>query len=874
MIGREAETALLERVIEEARDGRSGVLVVRGEPGVGKSVLLEHAVARAEGMRILKAVGIESEAELAYAGLHQIFRPVLDRIERLPQPQAAALRSAFALSDETVDERFRVLLGVLGLFAEVADEGPVVCLVDDAQWLDQASAEALVFAARRFVAEPIALLFAARGTPEPAFAAPGLPELRLSALSPTEARVLVTQRLGMHVSSNAVEWVLAGANGNPLALLELPAALTPAQLAGREPLAGRVPPPTSVEQAYLERLGRLPDDARAILLIAAAEDTGDRATVARAAAGLGLDADALAPAEAEGLVHVRGDRIDFRHPLVRSAVYRGAGFAERESAHRALAAIFTSARDVDRRAWHRAAATVGVDADVAAELEQSAARARARGGHAAASAALERAATLTPDGPDRGRRFVDAARSASMAGLDERAAALSHRAEDVVADPLLRAEIARVRGVGQLRRGRPADAYAALLDAARDVGPLAADKAAELLSDAAIAAGLSGAVDARIVYRVAQTLDRAPLEHPWASVVQIMVGIDGVNGGDIGGGAELIARGQAQAEASDDAIQLMWAGLGAIALGDDARAGDVLARAAASARAVGSLATLALALGMRSPPLFVQGRFDEAGVDAAEAVRLARETGATNLVPHPLSVGAAVAGVRGREDEARAQAEDAIGLAASHGVGLAAGTGIWTLGMLDLVHGRYVQALDRLNALRRPRPGYGHPVVAIRTIPDRIEAAVRAGQAEDAAAELTAYEAWVGHSRAAWAEARLASCRALLADGDEAARLFEDAVRGGDNGHPFDHCRMQLLYGEHLRRTRRRIEAREQLRSALATFEQLGAVPWAERAASELRATGETARKRDPSTIDQLTPQELQIARLVADGNSNKEVAA
>src|SRR5262245_42192439 len=368
LIGRAAETAAIEGLLANAREGRSGVLVVRGEAGVGKSALLEHAVAKAGGFRILRGVGVEVESELAYAALHQILRPVFDRIDRLPEPQAASLRAAFALSDETVDERFRVSLGVLGLVAEVAEETPLLCVVDDAQWLDQASADALVFVARRLEAETVVLLFAARDDEDRPFVAPGLSELRPPSLSPRDAHLLLAERLGSTVAAGVIDWLVESANGNPLALVELPSNLTPAQLPGHDPLSGRLPPATSVEQVYLERIERLPPSVRKVLVVAAAEETGSRATIERAAAEVGLDVEELEAAEAAGLLRIDAARLEFRHPLVRSAVYRGAGFRDREGAHRAVAAVLDRRVDADRPAWHRAAATVGTDEEGADEL--------------------------------------------------------------------------------------------------------------------------------------------------------------------------------------------------------------------------------------------------------------------------------------------------------------------------------------------------------------------------------------------------------------------------------------------------------------------------------------------------------------------------
>ena len=874
LIGRGEELALVDRLCERARSGSSGVLVVRGEAGIGKSALLEHAREGADGMTVLRGVGIESESELAFAALHQILRPVLDRLEHLPEPQAAALRSAFALTSESVGDRFRVSLATLALLAEAAEERPLLCLVDDAQWLDQPSAEALLFAARRLEAEAIALLVAVRDDEARPFATPGLPELRLAPLGAADARTLLAGRVGSQLAPDVAEWLVEHARGNALALVELPSALTPAQLAGHEPLVRTLPTVTSVEQAYLERVAGLPAPVRRLLVVAAAEETGDRATIAAAAGRLGLDAGGLVEAEQAGVVSVGLARIEFRHPLMRSAVYRGATFAEREQAHAALADALSGEADADRRAWHRAAAAVGTDDRVAADLEQTADRARSRGGYAAASTALERAAELTGDERERGRRLVGAAHAASMAGRDERALALAGRASPLVTDSLLRAEIARVIGVGEMQRGRTSEAHRLMLEAAADVGARAPEKAVELMFHAGISAGIAGDfAGVAAAWDLAALLEPSVQEGVWRDLVHLMIGMGAVHRGDAEAGARLIQEALTRVAAASDPRQLIWCASGAMTLGDDARADALYAGAAVLARAAGSLGVLTFALGLRGPPLLWRGRFDEAAIVADEAVRLAREIGAANLVPHPLAVLAAVAAVRGREEEARDLAEEAIRLAGAHGIGLAAASAAWTLGLLDLAHGR-PEARERLSRLRDPRPGTGHPLFTILSTPDRIEAAVRAGRPDEASAELPAYEAWATSSGAAWARARLACCRALLATGGEATAHFREAVGVGDDSRPLEAARIRLLYGEQLRRERRRAEAREQLRAALASFEQLGATVWADRARAELRATGETARKRDPSTLGELTPQELQIARLVAEGGSNKEIGA
>jgi hypothetical protein len=372
LVGRSPETGRIGELLTQARNGHSGELVIRGEAGVGKTALLEHADSSAKDFTVLRGVGVEGESELAYAALHQILRPVFDRIDRLPLPQAEALNAAFALSDGVVDQRFRVASGVLGLLSEVADEQPLLCLVDDAQWFDSASLDALLFSARRLEAEAVVILMAARDVSDRPFVADRLPEIRLSGLAAGDARHLLGEQIGSGASPGVVEWLVDNANGNPLALLELPGSLTERQLSGLDPLGGRLAPVTSVEQVYVERVGHLPAATRSLLLLAASEGTGSRPTVEHAAELLGLQTAALEPAEAVGLVHVDHEHLAFRHPLVRSAIYRSAAFTSREEAHRALAQAEKELGSDDRAAWHRAAATVGTDEEVAQELEDTA----------------------------------------------------------------------------------------------------------------------------------------------------------------------------------------------------------------------------------------------------------------------------------------------------------------------------------------------------------------------------------------------------------------------------------------------------------------------------------------------------------------------
>jgi DNA-binding CsgD family transcriptional regulator len=873
LVGRSTETARIDRLLAQARSGLAGVLVVRGEAGVGKSALLEYAVARTDGFTVLEGIGIESEAELPFAGLHQLVRRVLDRIEGLPPRQAAALRSAFALSEEPMDQRFPVALGALGLLAEVAEERPLLCVVDDAQWLDRASAEALLFVARRLDAEPLALLFGVRDGTTRRFEAPGLSELRLPPLATEDARVLLAERHGHDIGSEVLEWLLVTANGNPLALIELAASLTPHQLSGKEPFDETLAPPTSVEQVYLERLEGLPHFAKRVLVIAACEESGERATVERAAIKLGLDPAALSIAEDAGFVAVGRDRIAFRHPLMRSALYRGAGFAERERAHRALAAVLAGPGDADRRAWHRAAATVGTDDEVAVELEQTAERARLRGGHGAAATALERAAELTADGDGRGRRLVAAARAAWHAGQPDRARTLLDHAAPLLIDSLVRAELDHVRGEIEFRCGSLLDAARVLVDGADAVAASDPQKASMMLLEcASVAAKIGdvaqlGEISSRLV-----ALPR-PASEPEALRIELVAGV----GSLIRGSREEIPsleRSVARAAGFDDPRLLSWAAMGAATLGDVASERDHLRHATDVARDSGAVDTLVFVLENVVNSAMLAGRYT-IEAEATEGLRLARDAGLTNAATAHLAALAWLAGLTGRDAECRSFAADATASARASALANANTAAEWGLGLLELGIGRPDDAATRLAELHAGRRGRVHPLLMLTSTPDLVEACVRLGRDDEARRAFGALDAFAQPGAPAWLAALAARCRGLLARGNKADRWFLEALRLHDESErPFDQARTQLAYGEFLRRERRKLDAREQLRSALAGFEQCRAEPWVERTRAELRATGETARKRDPSTIDQLTPQEVQIAKLAGDGLSNKDIAA
>jgi len=884
LYGRREECAAVDRLLQAAREGHSRVLVLRGEAGAGKSALLAFAAGEARGMTVLRAAGVEAEVELPFAALHQLLRPLLDRLGRLPAAQAAALRAAFGLAaragdhdpgDDRPGDRFLLSVGVLSLLADAAEQRPLVCLLDDAHWLDQASADALVFAGRRLGEEGIGLLFAARDAEPRRFDAPGLPEVQLGGLDAAAARELLAAAAPAAPVAGVRDRLLAAAGGNPLALMELHAALSAAQLAGRAPLPDPLPVGAGVERAFAERAGRLPAAARTMLLLAAADDTGEAATVLRAAQGLELDAGTLGPAEAGRLIRVEGARIEFRHPLVRSAVYRAATLADRRAVHPALAGALDGVGQADRRAWHRAAAAIGTDDAAAAELERSAGRARARGGHAAAAAALARAAELTSGEPARARRLAAGAEAAWLAGRPQWALELADRADGLGPPPRLRADLQQLRARIEAWSGSPVQAHRLLADAAAAIADAGPEQAALLLSEAAQMAWLAG--DMAKTTEAGQRLSTlaVPEDSPARLVGRVLVGMAGLMTGDASHAAPLRREVVASAQAADTPLQLAFAGSAALFVGDDAAAADLLGRAVAAARAAGEISILAWLLAQLAALQAWTSRWPLAVATASEGLRLAAETGQDNAAAYHHGVLAWVAAAQGREQECHAHATAALQQAGRRALAVPASIAVWALGLAELGVGRPDMALDRLGQLAAALPGLGHPLPATFAAADLVEAAVRAGRPEAGPAAVARLEGWAATAAPSWGLALVARCRGLLSDGDAAAGHFAQALQlHAAAGRAFDRARTELAYGQALRRARRPSQARGHLRAALDGFDQLGAAGWAGRARAELRASGETARRRNPSTLTQLTPQELQIARLAAGGATNREIAA
>jgi hypothetical protein len=650
LYGRDTERSAITALLNGARDSRSGVLVLHGQAGVGKSALLRDAVAQASDMQVLEARGVESEAELAFAGLHQLLRPVLDQVDRLPSPQATALRAAFGLQQGRGEDRFLVSLAVLGVLAEAAERRPVLCVVDDAHWLDEASARALAFVARRLEAEGVVLLFAARAEAPRRFDTAGLPELEVGGLDRAAVAALLAERAAVTVDPQVRDRLVEQTGGNPLALIELPSLLTTGQLAGTEPLPPQLPLTDAVQRAFLERVRRLPADAQTLLLVAAAEDSGRLATVTAAAAAMGTGAAALDIVEEAGLLRVRAGTLEFRHPLVRSAVYQAATTSQRRQAHRALAAAFHREGDADRRAWHLAAAAVEPDEQVMGELDAVADRARERGGFEAACAALERAAGLCADPVARGRRLVAAAENAWLAGQLDRTSRLLQAAWPLVSEPLLGAEVGRLRGWYDLSVGSVAAAQPILVQAALDVAPLDPRRARRILAAAAEAAWLERDRTAGVkLARVATSL--GPADDPHEQLfADLIAGFLHALDRDLASAVPLLTRAIGLARHLEDPDLLSLAAHHALYVGDDTAAYQLNVRVAATARADGKATELLFALSRLAQAELLGGRWTAAAASAAEAVRLASGTGQRALSALPLAWLSLLAALQGDQD--------------------------------------------------------------------------------------------------------------------------------------------------------------------------------------------------------------------------------
>ena len=870
--GRDNECAALDRLLKRVRAGQSRVLVVRGEPGVGKSALLKYLVQSAAGCRVVRTAGIECEMELAYAGLHQLCAPMLGLRERLPGPQRDALETAFALSANPPPDRFVVGLAVLGLLSEVAEEQPFICVVDDAQWLDETSALALAFVARRLLAESIGLVFAVREPSEVRELA-GLPELVVGGLSEGDARALLESVLPGRLDELVQDRIVAESRGNPLALLEVPRGMTLAELAGGFGLPHVTPLAKRIEQSFVRRLESLPAATRRLLLTAAAEPVGDVTLLWRAAEQLGIGLDAAEPAEAAGLVEI-GVRVRFRHPLVRSAAYAAAPVHERREVHRALAGATDAQRDPDRRAWHRAYAAEGPDEAVADELERSAGRAQARGGLAAAAAFLERATVLTPDPARRGMRALAAAEVMLRAGAFDTALVLLTTAEGAPLDALPHARIDLLRAQIAFASSHSSEVVPLLLAAARRLEPLDDALARETYLDAFSAAILAGRVGGPGVVGVAQAARRLSPAPSRSRMGDLLLDSLTAQFTDGYAAAAPIRQQAVRAFRSADltveeGLRWLWlASSEAAKLWDDESWSVLSARHVDMARAVGALSMLPLTLHSRAIVHVFAGELDAAASLVAELDAVQQATGAT-LAPYG-ALG--LAAWRGREQELGDLIEVTLNEVVARGEGAGRLATQWARSVLANGLGRYNEAV----LAAREAAEYPHDAAPVYWgLSELVEAAARSRRPELAADAFARLEAITAAGGTDWALGIQARAHALLSDADAAERLYREAIeRLGRTCLRGELARARLLYGEWLRRTRQRADAREQLRAAHDTFRSIGAEAFAERARRELLATGETARRRADDTRGVLTVQEAQIARLAQDGLSNPEIGA
>ncbi len=869
--GRRTECAALDRLLEAARDGHSGVLVVRGEAGVGKSALLEYAVEAASEFRVTQAAGVESEMELPFAGLHQLCATLLDRLDRLPPPQRDALGTAFGLTSGTRPDRFLVGLAFLNLLSDAAEQEPLLGLIDDAQWLDQSSAQVLAFVARRLKAESIALVFAER-EPGELDALAGLPELRLQGLSDVHARELLGSVVSGPLDERVAERIVAETAGNPLALLELPHGSSPAELAGGFTVTAALPLPSRIEENFRERVERLPAESQRLLLVAAAEPIGDPALLWRAAERLELGPEAAAPAEAAGLLTL-GALVTFRHPLLRSAIYRAASPEERRSAHQALAAATDPEIDPDRRAWHHAQAALAPDEEVASELERSAARARERGGLAAAAAFLERSAELTPDPAHRVQRELTAAQANHEAGAPEAALNLLTAAEAGPLDELQHARLERLRAQLAFALRRGSDAPPLLLAAAKRLEPLNAELARETYLEALAAAIFAGRLGVHGVLEVAQAARAAPPAPRPARAIDLL--LDGLTSRFTDGYAAgvpplrqaLDAVSQHEGHIEDDTRWLWLACRIAPDLWEDEGWHELATRQLQLARDAGALNVLPLAATYRAGVHVHAGEFAAAAGLIEEADAITEATGNAHLGYTSL----VLAAWRGQEAQALELIEASREDAAERGEGRAITLAEYATAVLYNGLGRYREALAAAQcASEQDDLGlYGWALIEL------VEAAVRSREPELAADALERLAERTDLSGTDWALGIEARSRALLDEGQGAEDLYlEASERLGRCRIKVHLARAHLLYGEWLRRENRRIDARETLRTAYEVFSTMGAEAFAERAARELLATGEKARKRTADTRGQLTAQETQIAELAREGNSNPEIGA
>lgn len=868
LLGRELERREIEQALAIARSGASALLALTGEAGIGKTVLLDHAAAAAADMQLLRARGVQSEAQIPFASLFELLRPALAMIDRIPEPQAIALEGALALRPGLAQERFAIGAATLSLLAAYSEQGPIALLIDDAHWLDTSSAQALLFAFRRLLADPIAVLIAAREGEPSLLDGSDLPTLRLGGLSSDEAASLLSG-----LAPGTAERLHDATGGNPLAMLELADDGTDLALA---PEGAPVLVPARISGAFLRRFGSLEERARRALVLAATSDSGDLVLLGRAANELGVELGALAGAEAAGLVTIAAGAVEFRHPLARSAIYAEAQAAERREAHRALAAALPD-RDVDRRAWHLAAAAVGADESAAFALEQAGSRALDRSAYATACAAFERAGRLSGDSERRANLLRRAAEAGWLGGLAERAWSLLEESRAITSVAAELVEIDHLAGQIAIRRGPVMQGHSILVAAADLADP---ERAVEMLADAAVACFYAGDT-ARGLADAERALARLPEDASARArfFCATALGIARVLGADAAAGAEAFHEAVALAESSpellDDLQLLPLVALGPIFLREAGTGRSLLEHAVQAARDRSAVGALPLLLNLIARDHATTDRWALAEVTYREAIDLARESEQWASLAFALCGLAWLEARRGRARECRALAAEARELSPRVGARMYEVWATAALGELELGLGDAARAIEQFERQRILLRDLGVTDADLSPVPELTEAWLRLGRLEQAERITSEFAAAAEAKGQAWSLARALRCQALFAADAAASALFEDALAMHERTpDAFETARTRLAYGERLRRSRSRVLAREQLRPAIETFERLGAVPWTDRARGELAATGVTVRKRDPSTIDDLTPQELQIAVLLTGGKTTREAAA
>ena len=871
LLGRRSECLVLDRVLGAAQTGQGGTIVMCGEPGIGKSTLLDYAVDSASGFQVLRAVGNEAEKELPFAAAQQLCVPTSDTLRELPAPHRDALGVAFGHVAGSPPDRLFVGLALLGLLSQLASDRPVLCVVDDAQWLDRESAQAFAIAARRLGSEQIAFLFGARTVPNDLN---GLPCLPVFGLGQADARALLRSALPDPFDEHVLERIVAETRGNPLALLELPHGLTPAELAGGFALPASVPMAGRIEASFQRRIAKLPSSSRRLLLVAAAEPTGDPGLVWRAAQYLGVDESAGAEVEAHGLLEV-SPRVIFRHPLVRSAVYEAAAPVDRRDVHRALAAATDTGADPDRRAWHLAQAAWHPDDDLAKDLEVSADRAQARGGIAAAAAFLERAAELTVNSKRRADRTLAAADAKRQAGALEAALELASGAERSPLDDSQRAQLDVVRARVSFASERGRDAPRLLLAAAQHLELHDPRQARETYLDAIAAALFAGNLarsgNARDVAKAVLAAPHPP--GPPSASDRLLQGLALlVTEGPVVGTPvfrQALEAFRSDTVGTEERLRWSWLAGRTAALIWDYDAWEAFTQdQVVAARAAGALTVLPLTLSEAAGVQLFAGRLSEAESLFEQADAVADATGARTA----RYAAVMVAAYRGCEEEARPLIDAAARDFAARGEGM----GLNLTGCADaaLYNGlaRYEESYIAAEAaLEDPYELWFWPWATV----ELIEAASRTGRTAAARAAYERLSESTGASGTAWAVAVDDRCRALLSEGALAEKLYRSAVdRLSSTALRLDLARTHLLFGEWLRRENRPADARGELRAAHRLFADFGSESFAERARIELRATGERTRKRSSDSSERLTPQEARVAQLVALGGTNAEIAA